>query len=154
MAIRSRVVPPIPPISPAAAATIYPMVLPVLGEHQIAEARRSAALMLQSLGFRPPVSNYVVTAVSELAANLVFHARRGQLLTLRPVVLGARVGIEICSEDKGPGIADIPAAMRDGFSSNGGLGAGLPGVKRLMDDFEIESTVGAGTRIIARKWLP
>ena len=134
---------------------VTPKVLPLSSEHQIAAARRSASAMLTELGFRPPASNYVVTAVSELASNLVFHARRGQVLTLRPVMAGGplgRIGIEVVSEDSGPGIDDLEAAMRDGFSTNGGLGAGLPGVKRLMDEFEIRSTPGKGTVVLARKW--
>ncbi len=131
-----------------------PCVLTVSREHQIAHARRLAAAMLEALGFRAPTSNYVVTAVSELAANLVFHATRGQLLTLRPLRRGAAVGIEVVSEDRGPGIADLEAAMRDGFSTNGGLGAGLPGARRLMDEFELRSTPGQGTVVQARKWRP
>ena len=122
-------------------------------EHQIAEARRGAAGMLKSLGFKGAAGHYVVTAVSELAANLVFHATQGQRLTLRPVRHGLRVGIEVLSEDSGPGMAVVADAMRDGFSTNGGLGAGLPGVQRLMDDFEVDSLLGQGTRIVARKWL-
>lgn len=143
-------------LSAAAAAPCAepaPCVLEVSREHHIAQARRCAAAMLRGLGFRGTDGHYVVTAVSELAANLVFHAHRGQTLTLRPVHQGRRCGIEVRSDDRGPGIADLGAAMRDGYSTNGGLGAGLPGVKRLMDEFEIESAPGQGTVVVARKWM-
>lgn len=136
-----------------ASPRVVPQVLAICGEHQIAEARRSAAAMLQALGFQGPVVNYVVTAVSELAANLVFHARCQQVLTLRPLSVGSSTGFEIIAEDGGPGIVSLVDAMRDGFSTNGGLGAGLPGVRRLMDEFEIRSRPGVGTTVVARKWL-
>lgn len=135
------------------AARIVPQVLPICGEHQIGEARRAAAAMLHALGFQGPAVNYAVTAVSELAANLVFHARCQQVMTLRPLRVGSCTAFEIVAEDGGPGIDSLVDAMRDGFSTNGGLGAGLPGVRRLMDEFEIRSKPGVGTTVVARKWL-
>jgi len=66
---------------------------------------------------------------------------------------GGKTGLRIIAEDKGPGISDIRKVMEDGYTTSGGLGAGLPGVKRLMDDFDIDSEVGVGTRIISTKWL-
>lgn len=65
---------------------------------------------------------------------------------------GGEIGIEVIAEDEGPGIPDLKAAMEDGFTTRGGLGGELPGVERLMDEFEIRSTVGVGTRVVARKW--
>jgi serine/threonine-protein kinase RsbT len=92
--------------------------------------------------------------VSELASNLFFHARGGRTITLIGVRRNGAVGIEVIAQDEGPGIDDVEAAMLDGFTTNGGLGGGLPGVERLMDEFEIESAPGTGTRVVARKWSP
>ncbi|MDX8411133.1 MAG: anti-sigma regulatory factor [Mariprofundaceae bacterium] len=98
-------------------------------------------------------SHYVATAVSELANNQFFHTNSGGVIQFYHIEHSGRHGIEIVAQDEGPGIACIDMAMTDGFSSNGGLGGGLGGVKRLMDEFEIESEHGAGTRIVVRKWL-
>ena len=98
-------------------------------------------------------ANYVATAVSELANNLFFHSDHGGVIEYYSIQADGRNGIEIIAQDDGPGIACIDSAMTDGFSTNGGLGGGLSGAKRLMDEFEIESTLGSGTRIIVRKWL-
>ena len=95
---------------------------------------------------------YVATSVSELANNLFFHAAGGGTITLSAVRRDGQRGIEVIAEDDGPGIPEVELAMQDGFSTNGGLGGGLPGAKRLMDEFEITSTVAGGTRIVARKW--
>jgi len=96
---------------------------------------------------------YVATAVSELANNLFFHTGDGGVIQIYSIESEGRHGIEIVAQDDGPGIACIDSAMVDGFSTNGGLGSGLGGVQRLMDEFEIESAHGAGTRIVARKWM-
>lgn len=121
-------------------------------EHHIAQARRTARHIAQKLGFSPRNVSYIETGVSELAANLFFHTAYGGTLFFTPVSDKDRTGMEIVSEDEGPGIADITLAMQDGYSTRGGLGGGLPGVKRLMDEFEIYSELGKGTRIITRKW--
>ena len=93
----------------------------------------------------------VATAVSELARNIVKYATRGDVI-LRPCA-GQSDGVEIVVEDEGPGIDDLERAMQDHFSSSGTLGLGLPGVKRMMDEFTIESQRGRGTRVTIRKWL-
>jgi len=121
-------------------------------EHHISEARRVAKSLAESLGFRQISAYYVVISVSELANNLYFHAHQGGSITLATVSRDGEHGIEIISEDDGPGIADISLALQDGFSTNGGLGGGLPGITRLMDEFVISSEVGHGTRIVTRKW--
>jgi len=125
----------------------------VVEEYHVAHARQLATALAGELGFPPVLACYVATSVSELASNLVFHAAGGGTITLRPIQRAGRVGIEIVSEDTGPGIPDVDSALQDGFSTNGGLGGGLPGVRRLMDEFHITSRVGAGTRVVARKWL-
>lgn len=104
-------------------------------------------------GFDETASRMFATAVSELARNILCHAGRGEI-HLRWVDERARRGIEVVALDKGPGIPDIEQALQDHFSSAGTLGLGLPGVKRLMDDFRLDSEVGRGTRVTARKWLP
>jgi serine/threonine-protein kinase RsbT len=95
-------------------------------------------------------SEAVALAVSELASNLVRYANAGELV-LSPTTGPRGEGVEVESRDLGPGIPDLELALRDGFSTGGGLGNGLPAVRRLMDEFEISSTT-SGTRIVARKW--
>ncbi len=128
-----------------------PMVVSVRVEHHIARARLAATALANRLGLSEVAVYGIATAVSELANNLVFHARRGGTIRLSAIRRDGGIGLEIVAEDEGPGIADVELAMRDGFTTNGGLGGGLPGVARLMEEFEITSTV-AGTRIVARKW--
>jgi serine/threonine-protein kinase RsbT len=116
-----------------------------------ARARREALALAGALGFPPVAAEAVALAVSELATNLARYARRGRL-ALDAAGGPAGRGIRVESRDEGPGIADIALALHDGYSTGGGLGGGLGGVRRLMDEFEIESGP-AGTRIVAFKWL-
>ena len=132
--------------------TLTPVVIPVTEEHHIAWARQAAAALAEEIGFKRVLVYHVATSVSELASNLFFHANQGGALTLTPLERENEIGIEVVAEDDGPGIPDVELALQDGFSTGGGLGGGLPGVKRLMDEFEIASTVGVGTRVAARKW--
>jgi serine/threonine-protein kinase RsbT len=122
----------------------------IAGPADVECARREARSLAQRLGFGAADVECVGLAVSELATNLVRYARDGAIhLT---TVSGPRgVGVEVESRDAGPGIADVGQALADGFSSSGGLGGGLPGVRRLMDDFELASGP-TGTTIVARKW--
>jgi serine/threonine-protein kinase RsbT len=94
----------------------------------------------------------LVTAASELARNIRLYAERG-LVEILPVKNGNRRGLRIKFEDRGPGISDIKLAMTDGYTTSRGLGKGLPGSRRLVDDFEIESVLGEGTTIRITKWL-
>lgn len=91
-------------------------------------------------------------AILELTRNILAHAGQGRLL-IEPCIVGDRRGVALEARDNGPGIPDISLAMRDGYSTARTLGAGLPGVQRLMDEFSIESTVGVGTVVRAVKWL-
>lgn len=104
-----------------------------------------------ALGFNVVGQSGVATAVSELARNIVKYAGRG-CLTVSPLGGPGPIGIEIVALDEGPGIEDVTRAMADHFSTGGTLGMGLPGVRRLMDEFTIDSAPGQGTRITARKW--
>jgi len=105
-----------------------------------------------AMGFSKGQSNQITTAVSEIARNQLVHAKGGEV-TINQLVDKEKKMIEVTLEDRGPGIADIELAMQDHYSSVGGLGIGLPGARRLVDDFEIESQLGVGTKVILRKWI-
>jgi serine/threonine-protein kinase RsbT len=118
----------------------------------IVSARVEGRDMAKALGFGTIDQARIATAISELARNVVLYASEGTV-SIRPAERGARKGIEVVCEDHGPGIENVGLVMQDGYSTSRGLGMGLPGAKRLMDDFEIDSRVGVGTRIVVRKWL-
>jgi serine/threonine-protein kinase RsbT len=103
-------------------------------------------------GFDDTPSRMIATAVSELARNILKYATAGEI-RLRQIESPSGRGIEIQATDRGPGIEDTEEAMRDHFSSGGTLGLGLPGVKRMMDEFSLESAPGEGTRVTAVKWI-
>ncbi len=128
--------------------------LPIAGEDDIVAARQAARESARELGFGLVDQSRIATAVSELARNVVRYATgsRGEL-RVRPLTQADRgTGIEIVVSDEGPGIADVDVALREGFTSGRGLGLGLPGTRRLMDEMEIDSTLGRGTTIVIRKW--
>jgi serine/threonine-protein kinase RsbT len=131
---------------------VTPIALAVTRESDVSHVRILATEMAGRIGFNASEVYRLATAVSELGNNLVFHATYGGQMSLTPVFAGQRRGVEVIAEDDGPGITDIALAMTDGFTTNGGLGGGLPGTRRLMDDFAIASAFGLGTRIVARLW--
>lgn len=114
-------------------------------------ARQKGRALAIELGFSTGDGTLIATAISELARNIVSYARRGEI-TLKIVHASNRQAISIIASDSGPGIRDIRQAMRDGFSTSGSLGLGLPGVRRLMDEFEIASEPGRGTIVTVKKW--
>ena len=118
----------------------------------IVSARVEARDMAKAVGFGTIDQARIATAISELTRNIVLYAGEGKVI-LRVTERGTRRGIEVVCEDSGPGIEDVDLVMQDGYSTSRGLGMGLPGAKRLMDEFEIESEIGEGTRITVRKWL-
>ena len=120
-------------------------------EMDIATAILQAGRMSAELGFNSADQSRVATAVSELASNIVKYAGTGHVL-IGPVERSGRRGIEIVAQDQGPGIEDLDQAMSDHYSSGGTLGLGLPGVRRMLDDFSVESAPGKGTRVTGRKW--
>lgn len=122
-------------------------------EHDIAVARNEVRSIAVWLGFRMIDQTRLTTVASELARNVVKYARRGRMIAQPLDAEQGRAGLRLIFEDEGPGIPDISAAMRDGFSTGRGLGKGLPGSKRLVDVFEIESEVGRGTRVTVVRWL-
>ncbi len=122
-------------------------------EHDIIVARSEVRLMAASIGFRMIDQTRLATVTSELARNVIKYAGRGRLIAQPTDISDGRHGLRLIFEDKGPGIPDIEAAMRDGFTTDRGLGKGLPGSKRLVDEFHIESAVGRGTRVTVVRWL-
>lgn len=117
----------------------------------VVAARSAARAIAERLGFAGADLVAITTAISEIARNIVQHAGEGEI-TLGEVRQDQQTGIEITARDRGPGIGDIELAMQDGYSTSGGLGLGLPGARRLMDEFDIASKVGEGTRLATRKW--
>ncbi|MBF0448027.1 MAG: anti-sigma regulatory factor [Magnetococcales bacterium] len=124
----------------------------VVEEYHIALVRTRAMALARQVGFKEAEVHALGTIVSELAANQFWHATHGGFIRLTPLRKDGKMGIEVVAEDTGPGIPDMEKAMQDHFSTTGSMGCGLPGVKRLADAFEIFSTPGHGSRIIAYKW--
>jgi serine/threonine-protein kinase RsbT len=120
-------------------------------ESDVGVARRRARKLGEQQGLLANAVEALATAVSEIARNVIVHAGRGELV-LGVVHNGGRVGIEAVARDDGPGIPSLEDAMRDGYSTGNGLGLGLPGAQRLVDEFEIRSIVGEGTTVTLRKW--
>jgi len=125
--------------------------LQIDSDFDIIVARQKGRQMANELGFGPTDSTLIATAISELARNMVAYAHRGEIV-LRSIDHSDPSGILVTAFDKGPGIPDVVQALLDGYSTSGSLGLGLPGVKRLMDEFEISSEMGYGTMVTARKW--
>ena len=120
-------------------------------DSDIVAARQKGRELAAQCGFPSTDLAVVATAISELARNIVRYAVRGEVI-LRLIDDNGRRGVEVVATDDGPGIPDITLAMQDGYSTSGSLGLGLPGVRRLMDEFEIASDFGKGTTVTARKW--
>jgi serine/threonine-protein kinase RsbT len=125
--------------------------VPINSDKDIVAARQKGRSLALSIGFSETDSTLIATAISELARNIVTYAKRGEL-RIRAERDTSREGISVIAKDNGAGIANIKLALQDGFSTSGSLGLGLPGVKRLVDEFEIVSASGRGTRVTIRKW--
>jgi len=119
----------------------------------IVEARMAARALAAEAGFDGVDLVMIATAVSEVARNIIEYAKPGEL-AISIISNGHKRGLEVIARDQGPGIADVGRAMEDGYSTARGLGLGLPGSRRLMDEFHVESKVGRGTTITMKKWLP
>ncbi len=126
-------------------------VIPINSDTDVVAARQKGRELATVLGFVSTDSTLLATAISELARNIIRYAKYGEIL-IASVQSGDRVGITVVARDKGPGIASISLAMQDGFSTSGGLGLGLPGVKRLMDEFHLVSDANTGTTVTIKKW--
>jgi serine/threonine-protein kinase RsbT len=120
-------------------------------DQDIVGARQKGRTLAADVGFSAADATLIATAISELARNIVSYARKGEI-RLQKVQNSARKGIIVVASDDGPGISDLRQALRDGFSTSGSLGLGLPGVRRLMDEFEIVSQTGRGTTVTVKKW--
>jgi serine/threonine-protein kinase RsbT len=120
-------------------------------DQDVVVARQRGRALATELGFASSDATLIATAISELARNIVSYARKGQI-TLSRVNGESRQGLSIIASDNGPGIPDVFQALRDGFSTSGSLGLGLPGVRRLMDEFQITSQPGRGTTVAVKKW--
>jgi serine/threonine-protein kinase RsbT len=123
----------------------------VRAETDILSARQRGRELATELGFAGSELAVIATAISEVARNIVLHASEGEII-LSPAVEGKRRGLLIIARDTGPGIPDVDRALEDGFSTVRSLGLGLPGAKRLTDEFDIESVVGEGTIVTMTKW--
>lgn len=118
----------------------------------IVTARQRGREMASRLGFSDTEATLIATIISELARNVVLYAMAGEI-RLESVTEGTRQGMVIMSADHGPGISDVQRVLVGGYSTSGGLGLGLSGVRRLVDDFRIDTKVGQGTTVVAKKWL-
>ena len=123
----------------------------ILDESHIVSVRKTTRDIATRLGFGLTDVTRIVTAASELARN-VFHYAGTGVMRWRTLEESDRIGIELVFEDHGPGIASIEQVMQEGYSTSGGLGMGLPGTRRLMDEMEIKSQVGLGTTVTVKKW--
>ncbi len=126
--------------------------IPIRTDLDIVHARQQGRNLAAEIGFNGSDLTVIATAISELARNILKYARAGEI-RLGRINHSVKRGIFIVASDSGPGIPDINLVMRDGYTTSQGLGLGLPGTRRLMDEFEIRSVVGKGTTVSAKKWL-
>ena len=124
----------------------------IASEVDVLSARRRARELASEVGFDDTSKTLIATAISELARNIVAYAEVGRI-DLRIVERDGKHGLTVVAADDGPGIRDVEQAMQDGYSTSGGLGLGLPGSRRLMDEFAIASALGVGTIVTATKWV-
>jgi serine/threonine-protein kinase RsbT len=118
----------------------------------IVAARQQGRALASQAGFSHSNLTIIATAISEVARNIVEYAKEGEVI-ITLISDTTKKGVEIVAADQGPGIADIATVMRDGYSTGKGLGIGLPGARRLMDEFAIASTIGTGTIVTMKKWV-
>ena len=126
--------------------------VPITSAVDIVTARQKGRSLATELGFEGAEVTLIAAAISEVARNIVDHAKSGEII-LAPIQQGNRHGIALVARDDGPGIPDVTLAMQYGYSTRKGLGVGLPGAKWLMDEFDINTKVGKGTTITMKKWL-
>jgi serine/threonine-protein kinase RsbT len=129
------------------------LVIPIKADNDIVLARQKGRELAERLGFSRTDLTFIATAISEVARNITSYAGRGEIL-FRIVDGDGRQGIVMEARDEGPGIRDLQRALEDGYSTAEGMGLGLPGARRLMDEFEVRSEAGMGTTVIMCKWAP
>jgi serine/threonine-protein kinase RsbT len=118
----------------------------------IISARKAVRDLAEGVGFGGSDLTVIATAISEIARNIIEYAGSGEIV-LKQTQQGVRRGILVVAKDRGPGIPDVELAMQDGYSTSKGIGLGLPGARRLMDEFEVDSKVGKGTTVTMKKWV-
>lgn len=126
--------------------------IPIERDADIVTARQKGRELAAAVGFSSTEQTVIALAISEITRNIVTYAGRGKVFISRTEE-GGRRGVLVIAADEGPGIADIELAMRDGYSTAQSLGVGLPGTRRIMDEFQVESSAGKGTTIRMTKWL-
>jgi serine/threonine-protein kinase RsbT len=135
------------PLSP-----VDEVAVPIRNDADVVAARRLGRSVAEEGGFGGADATMIATAISELARNILKYANEGEIL-VEPVQRNSQAGVAVVARDDGPGIADVGLAMQDGYSTASSLGLGLPGTRRLMDEFQIVSAPGSGTVVTAIKWL-
>ncbi len=123
----------------------------ITSDVDVVTARQKGRELAAECGFGSGDQTVIMAAISEIARNILNYAKRGEVVIAIHLV-GERSGLMVVARDQGPGITDVGRAMQDGFSTSGGLGLGLPGARRLMDEFDIVSKPGEGTTVTMRKW--
>ncbi len=126
--------------------------IPIQTDADIVTARQQGREVAAGIGFEGADLTLIATAISEIVRNIVEYTRGGEVMITTANHAGKK-GIVVIARDQGPGIRDVSMAMQDGYTTSRGLGLGLPGARRLMDEFEIESRVEKGTTVTMRKWL-
>ena len=124
----------------------------IQSDADIVLARERGRALGKKVGFTATDQTFIATAISEVARNILVFAKRGEII-IHVLDRSERRGVEITARDEGPGIRDISLALRDGYSTGKGLGLGLPGARRLMDEFHLVSAEGSGTTVTLRKWV-
>jgi len=132
-------------------ATLKQETLPIYSSNDVVHVRQAVRALATTLGFSLVDQTKIVTAASELARNTIDYGGGGTVL-IEAVNGNGRHGLRLTFEDQGPGIPDIELALKDGYTTGGGLGLGLGGAKRLSNEFEIQSRVGEGTRVCITRW--
>src|SRR5437588_3593597 len=127
------------------------LLIPITADVDVVTARQRGRDLAAEAGFSSGDQTVIAAAISEIARNILMYAKRGEVM-LSLVTNGDRQGVVIVARDQGPGIKDVSRALEDGYSTSGGLGLGLPGARRLMDDFDVSSNVGRGTTVTMKKW--
>jgi serine/threonine-protein kinase RsbT len=125
--------------------------VPIASDSDMVPARAEGRALATQLGFSRTDATLIATAISEIARNIVVHVGNGEIL-LQPLYEDRRYGLLVVAQDAGPGIPDVEAALDHGFASGKGLGLGLPGARRLMDEFHVASEPGKGTTVTMKKW--
>ena len=125
--------------------------LAIASDADVIAARQQGRDLAAQHGFSAGDQTVIAVAISEIARNIVRYAKAGEVL-LRAVNSANRTGIVVIARDQGPGIRDVELALQDGYSTSGGLGLGLPGARRLVDEFDIQSEPGKGTTVTMKKW--